>query len=255
MFRHFGGEGVLANPNTNGIPGSRGPQARDVGEQWGILYLKYNNGRFFVNMEYDYDRVTERRSGELPLTAISRNQAFPTLDTQHDSGAVEMGALCGPAKASVIGAWFTGDDYRYTQHYAGLVPPGGVYRIMFKAGKQQDTWSNVTVFRPYSYLMIYGYGLGTSFARDTGEGFVQDAAVYAARLDYAAAASLERCTQFCMGRENVKEWRHLGLSCPQSWASWRAIFSGSVVYVKGSNSIRQKACVPDNSRYVPGLGN
>ena len=23
--------------------------------------------------------------------------------------------------------------------------------------------------------MIYGYGLGTSFARDTGEGFVQDA--------------------------------------------------------------------------------
>ena len=84
------------------------PQARDVGEQWGILYLKYNNGRFFVNMEYDYDRVTERRSGALPLTSISRNQAFPTLDTQHDSGAIEIGALWGPAKATVIGAWFRG---------------------------------------------------------------------------------------------------------------------------------------------------
>ncbi|MGA8832606.1 MAG: hypothetical protein WB554_13435 [Desulfomonilaceae bacterium] len=248
MFRHFGGEGVLANPNTNGIPGSRGTQARDVGEQWGILYLKYNNGRFFVNMEYDYDRVTERRSGALPLTAISRNQAFPTLDTQHDSGAVEMGALCGPAKASVIGAWFTGDDYRYTQHYAGLVPPGGVYRIMFKAGKQQDTWSNVTVFRPYSYLMIYGYGLGTSFARDTGEGFVQDAAVYAARLDYAAAANLNVYGSFAWAERMSKSGDIWGCLVPNPGPAG-APFSGSVVYVKGSNSIRQLAVptIPDTS--------
>ena len=51
-FNHFGGEGVLADPNTNAqAPGSRGIQARDVGEQWGILYAKYNNGRFFINME------------------------------------------------------------------------------------------------------------------------------------------------------------------------------------------------------------
>ena len=58
------------------------------------------------------------------------------------------------------------------------------------SGFQSDVSSNTSVFRPYSYLMVYGYGLGSSFARDTGDGFVQDATFYGARLDYAAAANL-----------------------------------------------------------------
>ena len=32
----------------------------------------------------------------------SRNQAFPPLDTQHDSGAVEFGAMCGPSKYHLL---------------------------------------------------------------------------------------------------------------------------------------------------------
>ena len=108
----------------------------------------------------------------------------------HDSGAVELGALCGPAKVSLIGAWFTGDDYRGGTLYGN--------NRMFKvtSGLQSDTWSNTSVFRPYSYLMVYGYGLGTSFARDTGNGFVQDATFYGARFDYAAAANLNLFSSF-----------------------------------------------------------
>ncbi|MGO8878253.1 MAG: hypothetical protein ACLPVO_04665 [Desulfomonilaceae bacterium] len=250
-FNHFGGEGVLADPNTNAqAPGSRGVQARDVGEQWGILYAKYNNGRFFINMEYDYDRQTERRSGYMSpsayaASASSRNQAFPPLDTQHDSGAVEFGAMCGPSKLSFIGAWFTGDDYRYTQT---PLATSGIYRVLVTAGKQSDTWSNVSVFRPYSYLMIYGYGLGTSFARDTGEGFVQDATVYATRLDYALAANLNIYGSFTWAEKFSKSGDLWGCLLPNPGPAG-APFSGSALYLKGSNSVRQIAIptIPDTS--------
>ncbi len=242
QFKHFGGEGVLNDPNKY-VAGTRGVQARDVGEQWGILYFKYNNGRFFLNTEYDYDRITERRSGSLPADAISRNQAFPVLDTQHDSGAVEIGALYGPAKISVLGAWFTGDDYRYTQ-----LAPGSYYRVEVTSGKQSDTWSNVTVFRPYSYLMIYGYGLGTSIARDTGEGFVQDASVYAAKVDYAVAANLNVYGSFTWAERFSKSGDIMGCLLPNP-GPFVAPFSGSVVYIKGFNSVRAEPIptIPDTS--------
>jgi hypothetical protein len=250
-FNHFGGEGVIAPPSVAGsYSGTRGVQSRDVGEQWGILYAKYNNGRFFLNMEYDYDRILERRNGALPVGSFSdstssRNQAFPPLYTQHDSGAVEFGAMCGPAKMSFIGAWFTGDDYRYTQTPDSS---SGFYRVLVAAGKQSDTWSNVSVFRPYSYLMIYGYGLGTSFARDTGEGFVQDASVYATRLDYALAANLNIYGSFTWAEKFSKSGDFWGCLLPNPGPAG-APFTGSVVYLKGSNSVRQIPIptIPDTS--------
>ena len=72
-----------------------------------------------------------------------------------------------------------------------VVSTAGTLRMLkVTSGLQSDVYSNTGVFRPYSYLMVYGYGLGSSFARDTGNGFVQDATFYGARLDYAAAANL-----------------------------------------------------------------
>ena len=178
-------------------------------------------------------------------SASSRNQAFPPLDTQHDSGAVEFGAMCGPSKLSFIGAWFTGDDYRYTQT---PLATSGIYRVLVVAGKQSDTWSNVSVFRPYSYLMIYGYGLGTSFARDTGEGFVQDASVYATRLDYALAANLNIYGSFAWAERFSKSGDLWGCLIPNPGPAG-APFSGSALYLKGSNSVRQIAIptIPDTS--------
>ena len=55
----------------------------------------------------------------LPAYNYSNGNVIPPLNTVHDSLAVEAGVLCGPAKVSVIGAWFTGDDYRYSNTQNG----------------------------------------------------------------------------------------------------------------------------------------
>ncbi len=180
-FRHRGREGVIDIPATRAAATSN---SNDFAEQWGAAWFKYNNGRFFINSEYDYRRINDRRNYGRNFTNATGFANTNPAYTVHDSGAVEVGALCGPSKVSLIGAWFSGDDYR-----GGWL---GANRRMVRvtSGLQSDTWSNYSVFRPYSYLMVYGYGLGGSFARDTGNGFVQDATLYGARLDYAVAANL-----------------------------------------------------------------
>jgi hypothetical protein len=244
MFRHRGGEARLAAP---GATGTRGRQARDYQEQYGGVFFKYNNGRFFVNAEWDWLRVTETRSGN---TGVAAQRQIPPINALHDSLAVEAGALFGPAKISVIGAWFTGDDYRYSN-----TTNGTPQRVLVTQGKQSDTWSNTSVFRPYSYLMIYGYGLGTSFARDTGNGFVQDASVYAARLDYAVAANLNIYGSFTWAEKFSKSGDIWGCLVPVAGLSNTvpyvnaAPFQGAVAYVKGSNSLPTTVIptIPDNA--------
>ena len=177
VFRHRGREGVIVPPATRA---ANLQYSTDFGQYYGGAYFKYNNGRFFLNAEYNFDRQQENRNYYPASTPITHTPIY----TVHDSGAVELGALCGPAKITAIGAWYTGDDYRGSTLY-------GTNRMLkVTSGLQSDVYSNTGVFRPYSYLMVYGYGLGTSFARDTGNGFVQDATFYGARLDYAAAANL-----------------------------------------------------------------
>ena len=177
VFKHAGKEGQIAPPATRAAANA---YSTDTSDPYGSFYFKYNNGTFFLNAEYDFDRTTATRNYSTGTVATSLNPAY----TYHDSGAVELGALCGPAKISLIGAWFTGDDYRVGQL-------NGTWRMLkYSAGLQTDSSSNTSVFRPYSYLMVYGYGLGSSFARDTGNGFVQDATFYGGRLDYAVAANL-----------------------------------------------------------------
>ncbi len=55
---------------------------------------------------------------------------------------------------------------------------------------QSQSASNTGLFRPYSYLMVYNYGLGAFFNADTCSGYADDASILAARLDYAVAANL-----------------------------------------------------------------
>ncbi len=174
MFRHRGGEARIEDPTTR----VQTP-TRDYSQWASGAYLKYNNGKFFLNAEFNTLQAIDRLSGYFQPT----DQIAPTY-YEHYGWAVEGGVLAGPAKVSLIGAWFTGDDYRYSNTY------NGIRLVQNRAGKQPDHWSNTSVFRPYSYLMVYSYGLGTSFAKDTANGFVQDASVYAGRLDYAIAANL-----------------------------------------------------------------
>jgi hypothetical protein len=242
IFKHRGGESVIGNPSpANYVAGTRGVQGRDNQDQYGAVFFKYNNGRFFLNTEWDWQRVTDLRTGHIRNTPmfVSNADQIPPLYIQHDSLAVEAGVLCGPSKISVIGAWFTGDDYRYSN-----TANGANQRVLVTAGKQSDTWSNTSVFRPYSYLMIYGYGLGTSFARDTGNGFVQDASVYAARLDYAVAANLNIYGSFTWAEKFSKSGDIWGCLVPnpapvlQSGAVPNgSATAGSVLYVTANRGV------------------
>ncbi|MFA6220779.1 MAG: hypothetical protein WC647_00545 [Desulfomonilaceae bacterium] len=179
VFRHKGREGFIGTPANR----ANDQFSSDFSQYYGGAYFKYNNGKFFLNAEYLYDRQDDNKN--YSATTTPANITAPPTYVAHDSGAVELGALCGPAKITAIGAWFTGDDYR-----GGSVNSGTLRMLKISCGLQADMWSNTGLFRPYSYLMVYGYGLGTSFARDTGAGFVQDATFYGTRLDYAVAANL-----------------------------------------------------------------
>ena len=86
--------------------------------------------------------------------------------------------------------------------------------------------------------MVYGYGLGTSFARDTGNGFVQDASVYAARLDYAVAANLNIYGSFTWAEKFSKSgdvWGCL-IPNPRPSATEPANPFGSVLYVTANRA-------------------
>jgi hypothetical protein len=179
VFRHKGREGFIGTA-ANRV---NSQFSSDTSQNYGGAYFKYNNGKFFLNAEYLFDRQVENKN--YSATATPDDITAPRAYVSHDSGVVELGALCGPAKITAIGAWLTGDDYR-----GGSVNTGTLRMLKITSGLQPDMWSNTGLFRPYSYLMVYGYGMGSSFARDTGNGFVQDATFYGARLDYAVAANL-----------------------------------------------------------------
>jgi hypothetical protein len=118
----------------------------------------------------------------------------------------ETGVLCGPAKLSFLYAWSNGPDRR-----AGVrdnINQGTVQDPMndvsynvtdttaaYATGGLFPRWqpqsvSNTSVFKPYSFLMVYDYGTGAYINADTGKGFMEDASCFGGRLDYAVAANL-----------------------------------------------------------------
>jgi hypothetical protein len=136
-----------------------------------VFYGKYNNGRFFANAEYGFQQVDAYFLGSYP-SFTERSYAF-----------AEGGALCGPAKISMMFGWSGGDalnDNNVTKTYSGFAIN---YRAML----------------PYQYLMFYTYAGGNdapwlstgpaAFTVDEN-GQMGDAYALAARLDYAVAANL-----------------------------------------------------------------
>ena len=184
-FNHRGGEARIAAPGTTSTQRS-GIATADYSEWYGGAYLKYNNGRFFVNSEFQTFQAITKSSLQQAVGTSNGQYPIPPIDTEFYAGAIEAGVLAGPAKVALIGAWLTGDDIRV----GSTVISGAGQQFLYKGGRAPDTFSNTSVFRPYSYLMVYSYGLGNSFAKDTGNGYVSDASVYAGRLDYALAANL-----------------------------------------------------------------
>jgi len=91
--------------------------------------------------------------------------------------------LSGPAKVSVLYAWLSGPDRRYGYQ----IDRTGLQTAF---GLRSNPFANTGFFRPYSYLMVYTYGLGTHMNTDTTNGTAEDAKILATRIDYAVASNL-----------------------------------------------------------------
>jgi hypothetical protein len=178
VHRHRGGEGILSSPAVRSTTNFAGA---DFDEVYGGAYIKYLNGHFFFNSEVDWDLMTFRNRQKTAAGAPAAN----VRDTyrEHWRFMAEGGVLAGPSKVSVIYAWLAGPDRR---NGAQIDRTG----LNVDAGIRSNSWSNTGLFRPYSYLMVYSYGLGTHFNADTRNGTVEDASILAARVDYAVASNL-----------------------------------------------------------------
>jgi len=175
---HIGPEAVLQNPIVP-LP-LPAVVAMDSELLHGTGYLKYNNGRFYFNAEGAWVYWNDRWKSD-PNSVIGTPHSHYTEQWRY---MVEMGAMCGPAKVSLLNAWTPGPDRR-----AGILidrqPAAFVWHRTF-----DRMHGNFNVFRPYSYLFSYNYGGGLGGYYSTGDGYLRDASVLAARLDYAVAANL-----------------------------------------------------------------
>jgi hypothetical protein len=185
--RHRGGERgrQTAAPTAFGLAPDGTPvvrtaaDSRDRNDLYYGVFMKYTNGRFFFNAEYDsYDRI-DIFSG--PATA-TRPRGY--ADREFRQWMTETGVMAGPMKVSLFYARVSGIDRQGTAVGAASV---------IKDNEQiSANLTNGQVFKPYSYLLIDGYGSGvqTGYVDRTGFGQLTAACVYAARLDYAVAANL-----------------------------------------------------------------
>jgi hypothetical protein len=158
----------------------------------GSAFIKYNNGRFFANMELAWVRgqtTSQRGMTEVPVSynggygAIYASDGVSAAPGYNETWKwmMEIGALCGPAKISALWSWVPGPDRR-----------GGVWidRQSWENVANGSFLANPRAFLPYSLLMAYQYGAGLNALSRSGEGYMTDANSYGARLDYAVAANL-----------------------------------------------------------------
>jgi hypothetical protein len=202
---HRGREGKLVQSNYRDgatLPsGTTSVSTRDRYNWYGGAYLKYNNGRFFFNTEFDWNNQIDRFSGNLVQgTSTAIRASFQPVYIEAYRIMGEAGVLCGPAKVSVLYAWMNGPDRR-NGRTAGINQGAFSDHITStstnrnpRIASQSD--ANTGLFRPYSLLMVYAYGLGAYINADTNNGFADDASIFAGRLDYAVAANLNVYSSF-----------------------------------------------------------
>jgi hypothetical protein len=159
---------------------------------FGAVFLKYFDGRFFFNAEADwyYETVHLQPNMDgnlipafLPIVvqgALTNNPyLFRKSYTEHWRYMVELGTIFGPAKLSLIWSWIPGTDRRH-----GIV-------IDRQDLHYDDLLTNTGLFRPYSIILVNGYGTGNnSVSAITNGGYLTDANAYGVRLDHAAAKNL-----------------------------------------------------------------
>lgn len=77
----------------------------------------------------------------------------------------EVAALAGPMRVCLLDAWVSGGDRRDGRQ----IDRTGIL--------ESDSFSNTGLFRPYSYLQVYGNGLGHLMNGSTGNGYAENACI------------------------------------------------------------------------------
>jgi hypothetical protein len=141
----------------------------------GTGFMKYTNGRFFLNSAVSWFNMTVRRNPSEAVPNANLNRYW-----EHWSGMFEFGAMAGPAKITFLWSYYPGPDRR-----AGRL----IDRQPFAPPLYIDSTSSV--YRDYSLILSYNYGSGNGSINYGGrEGFMTDAMCIGARVDYAVAANL-----------------------------------------------------------------
>ena len=185
---HIGPEAVL----NDGVRSNRladPPFTIDAELNHGTLYLQFNNGRFFMNSEASWMYWTDRYQGvenhPNPFDYYSGVNPPYTRYIEQWRYAVELGLITGPAKFSAIAGWSPGPDRRN-----GLYHDKQQAAFIWHSGFESHFLNNYSLFGPYSHIFVYDYGSGLNAYNLSGEGFVRDAFLLGARIDYAVAANL-----------------------------------------------------------------
>jgi hypothetical protein len=224
-------------------PQARGTEAlrrttvtRDETLEDGSVYLKYNNGRFFLNTElawirgqihYQLPEISLGASATYNIPGGGGNTLAPASNEAWKFGT-ELGVLCGPVKTSLFFSWVPGPDRR-----AGI----WIDRQSWENVINGSFLGNAQLFRPYSLLMAYQYGGGLNALDRNGEGYMTDAISYGARIDYAVAANLNVYGNAFYANRLSKGW---------GWGSLTLDTAANVVLLGRSNNL---------GAYVPALNN
>jgi hypothetical protein len=188
---HKGPESELSiNPEVDPKhPGLLPIFAMDASTFFGFANFKYFNGRLFFNAEVGFYQEFYRQNG-LPVNSVILKAPLPLPQTRYWelwAGMIECGAVSGPAKISLLWAYYPGFDRR-----------GG--KLIDRQPTIGALWSpagGVNLYFPYSLLLGYNYGSGNaSISRSSKHGFITDASTYGVRLDYAVAANLNAYATF-----------------------------------------------------------
>lgn len=151
---------------------------RYVTEGW--AYLKYSNGRYFLNTELDWFNRVHRFQRSLngtffgaPDNIDGSGSLFASKYWESWRYMAEAGGLFGPLVGRVFYCFMPGPDRRH-----------GVY-IDRQPFIQENLQQAFGLFDPYSILLSYRFGSGVN-----APGHISDASVFAVKLEYALAANL-----------------------------------------------------------------
>jgi hypothetical protein len=210
----------------------------DLAVTHGGAYVKYNNGRFFLNTElaWSYGITRNQRwlstaSGELP----GGRSIFAPWYLEHVRGMVETGIVAGPAKVSLLWAWIPGPDRRH-----------GVIIDRRPDSRFVSAYSNVSVFKPYSLLLSYTYGGGNnSITADSRHGYMTDANTFGIHFAYAVAANLNVFASL-FHAERVSHGYGRGFIRPE-YSDGQGRFTGRVQYNEQDNYRAPAPAIPDGN--------